>query len=66
MDKKIKPTKAYEFCVDMLIKATQRVVKKPELCDDIFYDKVFDKVGKMIPKMSPRERQIIAKLSMGM
>ena len=65
MDKN-KPTKAYEFCVDMLIKATQIVVQKPNLCDDAFYDKVFDKVGKMLPKMSPRERKIIAKLSMGM
>ena len=40
-----KPTKAYTFCVDMIIKATQRVVKKPDLCDDVFFDKVYDKLG---------------------
>ena len=65
MEKKTKPTKAYLFTVDMLIKAAQRVIKKPDACDEVFYDKVYDKVGKMIPKMSPKERQVIAKLVMG-
>ena len=66
MDKKIKPTKAYTFCIDMLIKAAQRCVKKPDTCDEDFYDKVYDKVGKMLPKMSPIERQVIAKLTVGL
>lgn len=61
-----KPTKAYTFCIDMIIKATQRVVKKPDLCDEAFYDKVYDKLGKMVPKMSPKERQVIAKFIIGL
>ena len=66
MDKKVKSTKAYLFCIDMLIKATQKVVKKPDLVDEAFYDKVYDKIEKMIPKMSPRERKIISKLAVGL
>jgi hypothetical protein len=65
MEKK-KPTKAYLYCVDMIIKASQKCVKKPDSCDDSFYDKVYDKIEKLIPKMSLKEKQLISKLVIGL
>jgi hypothetical protein len=66
MKKKVKPTKAYTFCVEMIIKATQKLIKKPDLCNETFYEKVYDKLEKMVPKMSSHEREVVAKLIMGL
>jgi hypothetical protein len=59
-----KPSKAYAFCIELVIKAAQRAVKKPD--DEAYQDKVLDKIGTLVPKMSESERQVIAKLISGL